>query len=548
MIIARRLALPAIIAAAALLALAQVNQHLILASDNASYIVLGQALAQGRGYVMVNEPLAPAMNLYPPGYPLVLAAILRLSGALAAPLQAVVAMKLATVFFYLASLPVLFALVRRRSGDLLAALTTLLFAVNPPVLLLATEILSEMPFVFCALLGLLALDTATDTSAGLPHRRLFLLTMLGALALVAAYYMRTAALAMLAAAPIYLLLKRRLAAGVGLAILLAALAAPWFLRSSAPPNPETPFFARSYLHQVLALAPYSDQTATPLDLAGRVVSNSLTYAVQILPEAMFPHLARLGPLASIVSVAIALLLLLGFVIELRRGLRITELAVAAYWLSLSLFVWVLGSRYVIIVLPFAFLYMLVALQWLAQFFRRTRTNAEGAPISPDAAFFRVQSLPRPIGHRRSIVILSVAVVLVASALLVDVRRAERNLRQTRYQTIEQVYGDNLEWTRYLQGAAWLSQHTPAGSVLMARKPDVLYLLTGHPTVEYPYTQDGAILMSTLHANHVSYILEDGFTWTRTSETYLAPAMSQLPGVFSLALETPAPRTRIWQVR
>ena len=57
--------------------------------------------------------------------------------------------------------------------------------------------------------------------------------------------------------------------------------------------------------------------------------------------------------------------MLGFVLEVRRGLRASEVGVAAYWLSLSLFVWVLGFRYVLIVIPFAFLYLLAAVQWLA---------------------------------------------------------------------------------------------------------------------------------------------------------------------------------------
>ena len=85
MIALRKYGLPAILALAALLAVGQVNQHLILASDNASYIVLGQALAQGRGYNMINEPLAPAMNLYPLAYPVLLAVVLQLAGGGSCP-------------------------------------------------------------------------------------------------------------------------------------------------------------------------------------------------------------------------------------------------------------------------------------------------------------------------------------------------------------------------------------------------------------------------------------------------------------------------------
>ena len=516
---------------AALLALAQINQHLILASDNASYVVLAQALATGRGYVMINEPAAPAMNLYPPGYPLLLAGALQLSGAVAKPMQAIIAMKLVTVIFYLACLPILYVLVQRRRGEATAALTTLLFAVNPPTLSLATEVLSEMPFVAFTLLTLLLMDCFDAAQRAARSARLLIAV---ALALAAAYYMRTAGMAILAAVPLYLVLKRRIGAGVALGAALVLAALPWFLRSSAPPTPETPFFARSYVHQVLALAPYSDQSATLLDLAGRVVANSLAYGARILPETMFPHLAWLGPLAPVASAIIALLVLLGFLIEIRSGLRASELAIAAYWLSLSLFVWVLGFRYVLVILPFAFLYLLVAVCWVGRAPARFLSFAARRPVSAHTTI-----LP---------LVLLVAAVLLLSALAVDVRRAERNLRLTRRQTLVEVYAGNLEWTRYLQAASWIAENTPANAVLMSRKPDLLYLLAERQTVEYPYTQDGAILMSTIEHNAVSFILEDAFTWTRTTETYLIPAMHASAGDFALAYETPAPHTRVWKIR
>ncbi len=82
---------------------------------------------------------------------------------------------------------------------------------------------------------------------------------------------------------------------------------------------------------------------------------------------------------------------------------------------------------------------------------------------------------------------------------------------------------------------------------MARKPDLLYLLTGRHTVEYPYTQDSTILMSIIRLNGVSYILEDAFTWTRTTEIYLTPAMRGQATAFAVAHETETPSTRVWRV-
>ncbi len=535
----RRLALPAIIALGAVLALAELNQHLILASDNASYIVLGQALASGRGYVMANEPSAPAMNLYPWGYPLILAGVLRLAGSVASPMQAVIPMKLAAVLFYLATLPAVYLLVRRRHSETLALLTALLVAVNPSVLSLATEVLSEMPFVFFSLLGLLLVESFEMADPGRGARSASLL-LLGGLSLAAGYYMRTAALAILVAASVYLLSKHRIRAGVGLGAMLAALALPWFLRSSSAPTPETPFFARSYLYQVLAAAPYSDQSVTLLGLVSRIITNSLTYATQILPETMFPHLASLGRLAAVAGAGMAALLLLGFIIEVRRGLRVGELSVGAYWLSLSLFVWVLGYRYVILVVPFAFFYLLVAVQWLA---RRVLASAKTPCILPSTPGGQSQGrrdLPAALTA-------ALALALVVSGLAVDLRRAERNLTVTRRQTLAEVYAADPEWTRWLESVSWLKANLPADAVVMGRKSDLLYLLSDRRTAEYPYSQDPAILLSALARNKVTHVLEDAFTWTRTTEIYLDPAMHSRPAAFNLLHETSEPVTRLWAV-
>lgn len=520
-----RIGLLVVVLVGAALALAQINSTLILASDNSIYVVLGQALASGRGYNMINEPGATPMNLYPFGYPLLLAVVLRLAGAVATPMQALAPLKLVALLFYIISLPVFYFYVRRR-GDLLALAATALLATNPAVVSLAVEILSEMPFLFFTLLGLLLIErqdgAQVQPASSAPRLGL------ACLALVVAYYMRSAGLAILGAAPLYLLLRRKPAAALGSAALIASLALPWFLRGSAAPSPETPFFARSYLHQVLALAPYSDQTVSLPGLAQRIVSNSLVYATSILPETLFPHLSRLGSLAPAGGTLIGLLALLGFVIELRRELRVGEVAVAAYWLSLSLFVWVLGFRYIIIVVPFAFVYVLVAAGWLADWIARRRPPLAGSAF-------------------RTLVVLAVAGLLVVSGLAVNVRRAQHNLAVTRHQTLAEVYAANPEWTHYLQAIDWLQHNTPPDATIMGRKPELIYLLSGRPSLEYPYTQDGRILATSLRNHAVDYILEDAFTWTRTTATYLAPAMHAQSPVPTVVYETAAPVTRIRRV-
>jgi hypothetical protein len=254
-----------------------------------------------------------------------------------------------------------------------------------------------------------------------------------------------------------------------------------------------------------------------------------------------PHLSWLGAAAPAACVAIGLLCLLGFAVEIRRGVRVFEVAIAAYWLSLSLFVWVLGFRYIILIVPFAYLYLLSAIGWGIDRLKGTRANAQKAPIDANQ--------PRATIHvdPPSLILAAVATVLLLSCLAIDVRRVERNLRVARQQTLAEVYGANGEWARWLEAVAWIQQKTPQDAVILGRKPDLLYLLSGRLTVEYPYSQDTSLLMSTVHRNAVSYVLEDAFTWTRSTETYLAPAMRGQISSFTLVHETPSPPARVWAV-
>ena len=79
---------------ALLCAASLLNEHLVPAGDNATYMILGQSLVTGRGYRMISDPRTPAMALYPPGYPLLLAGVLALTGTAYDLVAAILPMKL----------------------------------------------------------------------------------------------------------------------------------------------------------------------------------------------------------------------------------------------------------------------------------------------------------------------------------------------------------------------------------------------------------------------------------------------------------------------
>jgi hypothetical protein len=152
---------------------------------------------------------------------------------------------------------------------------------------------------------------------------------------------------------------------------------------------------------------------------------------------------------------------------------------------------------------------------------------------------------------QTLALVLICAVLLCSALAVNGRYIRHNLRSGLGQSLTEYYSRDPEWGNYLRAMNWIADYSVQPAVVMCRKADLLYILTGHQALEYPYSADGLRLMDFARDNRVAYIIEDAFTWTQTTPQYLSPALdgwlTVQPGSLTLAFETDAPRTRVWCV-
>ena len=504
------------------------NEHLIPAGDNSTYLVLGQALATGRGYRMISDPRAPEMGLYPPGFPLLLAGVLRITGTARDLLAGILPCKLLSVLLYLATIALTYELLRTRSR-LLALPTALLTALNPSVLHFATEVGTEIPYLVLSLACLLALDRYVRR----PGRGPLVWT---ALLIVAAFYVRSIALVLAGALALYLILRRRLGHALVLLIIVGATAAPWFIRGQSLPDTGTSVgLGRGYFDLYFSNDPYGLAPASLGDWTARVAGNVQSYVLDIWPNTLFPHAARLrqtlGAVGTGLAILITFLLALGFVLELRNR-HPSEWYVAAFFASCVTYLWA-QSRLIVPIIPLAIYYFLVAVHFVLEEL--------------------AHKMARPPARQR--VIFSALVVgcalLALSAMVVEVRRAQRNLLFGLGQRLAVYYSEDPEWVNYLQAMEWIAYKGEAQSVVICRKADLIYIVTGHRALEYPYSQNGMELKRSVDDNGVAYVIEDAFSWTGTTDLYLQPSLlawqSAEPAALSLAFETDAPRTRVWRV-
>jgi len=149
--------------------------------DDAIYTVLAKALASGEGFRLTNLPGAPHNTHYPPGYPLVLAALWKLWPSFP---DNIVLFKFANAFFLAVAAAFTYLLARER-WQLLpwqAALTALVGTLSITVLLITGVVLSEPLFLALLIPSLLLAERTADSGSV----RLAVVTglLLGALAMV----------------------------------------------------------------------------------------------------------------------------------------------------------------------------------------------------------------------------------------------------------------------------------------------------------------------------------------------------------------------------
>jgi hypothetical protein len=189
--------------------------------DDGIYVVLGKALASGEGYRYLNLPGAPYATHYPPGYPLFLALLWKLSPEFP---QNMAVFTFANAGFLGLAAFATFRYARSQLGlsTLGAGVVAVAGTVSIPALMFGVFVLSE-PMFMALLLIVLAY---AERQAGKAEWRdgLFVGLAGGALAMV-----RSTGMFVVPAFVLVLLFRRRFAAAVCAAIGCAVFVVPWHL-------------------------------------------------------------------------------------------------------------------------------------------------------------------------------------------------------------------------------------------------------------------------------------------------------------------------------
>lgn len=540
-----RLALVAILLIAALLGALRLNRFTSAYDDEARFLMLAESLRfQGR------YDLFDGMeHQFPPGLPALFAAAMWLTGT-GQPLDtAILPAKIAVFLLHLLALALLYDLLARAGPPWVALATVLALAVSPLLTSLATEPMSDVPFVAAAILTLWLLDRAAQAP---PPRLIWLWAAFAGLAAGLAWNIRLVGAVLVAVGGLYLLMSRRwLAAGVFVGLALFCLA-PWLLYNRFDPiqraetTTDTTLSAAGYLSAATSVDLYEPtaSASTLADYLGRLRFNTRTSVLALsavllgqpwrrLPVGPFPGWS--GKLDAGFGLLLAGFILLGLLVGLRRRQWLPLLYLAG--MQAVVLIWpFFQQRYLLPLLPFYFFYLFLGLDWLKQ-------QARHPSLTPSIH----RSTHQPINRSTNlglaffaggIILFLAAANLSAGLHLFSLRHAP---------TVAAYYrSQNAAWASYFESAHWLAENTPPAAIIAARKPYLVYLFDNRRAVAFPWSSAAADWRSYLAQNNVSYIIEDSFSWSDVTDRFLRPVLRADPGAFHLVYTSPPPATRIWR--
>ena len=515
----RRLAALTVLIAAALWA-PRLQGPLDLRYDAGVYYILGRSLAEGEGYRLLNEPGAIEAIQYPPALP-VIAAVHQLVLRTGDPVLVGHALRLTFALLSLGYAFASFALARRYLSPGFAFAVALLAILNVQVIFLSDYFSADLPYAAVSLFFFVAPPALAAALA------------------VAAFGLRTAGVALLAAWAGESVLRRRwreaaFRLSVGVAAVAGWQAYVHHVQSSAEfsrpaysyQRAAYQFYNVGYVENMSYVDPFRPELgmAHRRDMAERLGTNlqaiptALGEAATIEQGWLIGEIARvrerwpaLAPPEWMVFATLGLLsamVIAGLVLLARAG----------HWL---LVLYVAGSIALIVITP-----------WPGQFRRYL------VPLAPVLALALV-SVPAAIaaragrsGARGWLAASRAGQALIAFMLVQEVYTVYKVFTKHHQPAVMtdgtgrthhfRLFFYDEAWRLHDEGLDWIGRETGDQAIIATSTPHLAYLRTGMRAVMPPYEIDSTRAAALLDSVPVTFLVVDQLSFLDVSRRYAAP--------------------------
>lgn len=493
--------------------------------DGPSYLLLAESIAGHYAYADINAPGAPPHTQYPPLFPLLLAPVYFGWG------YNFLLMKFLLLAFNIGSVFAVRKFFAKESGDgLYATLIAVLTGTNFYFLFYTNEILTEVPYTLISFMVLIYWQKHSDGRLGTPQ----FLTVLPLL-LAMAYMTRMIGVTLLAAASVSVLLsewqKKGPAAALRKAFLFGAVAsipfALWTIRSSIYADGVATY------QSIFAQADYYSLDSGSAGLSAlfeRFTTNCGYYYDGIYKTVVTFKSAKEG-LPGAVFLIIFLLVMAGFLKELFSKREMKDFYFLFYMGLLT--VWpVYGSgdarRYLVPLIPLIYHYLFEGAALAARPLHGIVGRTGKAALVLPSVFLLLNGVE--IGDKA----MNIKGGFEALSRAHEGRIFEKVSRPVladigvgRFRESAPCYFD------YLHAIDLMNGRVSENDVLTARKPEIVYLMTGKPVVRFPYTKDLGLMEKFMLDKGVTHLLID--SCYGETEDFLRPFVLSRPEGFILML-------------
>jgi hypothetical protein len=512
--------------------------------DASTYYVLGTALAEGKGYRLLNEPGDIEAVQYTPLLPLIVAAHQRLMGTSD---YFRVGSALRITYFLLSALFLFaaYALARKLLPPLYALLVGVMTALSFYGFFYPSDTLyAEMPFAVISMMFLLCYEHG-DRAFGSVG-----LGFLGAIA----YLLRTAGLALLFAWVAESLIRRRFWQA---AIRITISAVPILLwqahvwRVTRSHDYQHPFYSYQRAPYNYSNVPYGENSKL-LDafrpefgrissgtVARRIARNFAAIPLSLGESALVPSEFRIPGHGRKSSYALrACLVAAGAAAIVGAGL----VATGRQWF-LSLYFTAMAA--VITLTP-----------WQNQFWRYF------APVTPLTltflmfAGFRMRywlgRRSAKWGRTLAAIITAPAVVAILLLQIIVATYFLHNMRPISYYDYDgrertlHLLTYESPWHAIDPAFEWIRRHAAVNAVVATAVPHLAYIRSGHKAVLPPFELNPAMAQELLDQVPVSYLVLDEIIGPLISQHYAAPLVAENPDDWRLVFTAPDQKTRVYE--
>ncbi len=455
------------------------DKKINLGGDNAAYYILGKAISSGEGYTNIHTINKTPANHFPPGYPAIIGAIMKIFS------DKITTIKATNGILFLLTVLILYFLFKSLSLNIhLSFVVSLFVLINTSLLSYATIMMSEISYLFFATLSIF-LFIKTDLSKNPLTNHYFYLFLICS---IFTYHIRTAGIALFGGIILYLLYKKNWKYLLSYFTGYVLLALPWFIRGQN-------LGGNSYLNQLIQVNVWRPELGQIgiSDLFTRILKNIVRYITKEIPSGCLNFITvDYKKEAVFTDWLIGILLLIIMIYGLYK-LRKHRLLIIFYLtgtfgiLLLSPENWF--GRYTLPVIPFLLFFLILGIyELLCYGLNKINIKRKLHPL-----FFLL-------------------LIFLFIPKIKFLHKQAKGVFMPKYKN-------------YFEIAQWVNKNTDEDVIICCRKPHLFYLYADRRVTKYKYTLNTDELLEDLKSKQVDYVVLEQLGYSSTGR-YLYPAVKE----------------------